>query len=344
MKKFKDFMCAIGLTLIFSYVILWAASRVLIPKWLDAENNRAAYIIKGFYREPKNSLDVLFTGNSDVFRGVSPMEIYDAKGIKSYNFVSPGQRIWIAYPMLEEALRYQKPKVVFFNVDEVYFTSQTFGNAHKAYDNMKFGWPKIKGILDPSYKHWGKLSHFLPIFIYHDRYKELTGEDFKYAFGDYDDYLRGMDLIANSKPYVASEDYMASSQETAVIPKSNLTYLDKMRVLCEKRGIEFVLFEVPSPDSWNYKKHNALEEYANKYGLKFLDLNLHLDELNIDWNTDTADGGDHLNVFGAEKVSRYLADYIEENFAIEAKRNERWDEHYEEYRKFKENAINGIQS
>lgn len=346
MKNFKNFIITLSLTAIMSFVILSCASKIFMPKWIDEEGNRMAYIIKGFYLEPKNSIDVLFTGNSDVFRGVSPMSIYEKTGFTSYNYTSAGQRMWIASAMLEEALRVQKPKIVFFNVDELYYTSKSVGNAHKVYDNMRFGWPKVKGVLDSNYKNGGRWSHFFPVVAYHDRYKELSFDDFKYAFYDYTDPLKGMDLIAYSKPYKDENDYMAKTTSSKTFPEKNRQYLDSMRKLCEQKGIEFVLMEIPSPDSWSYEKHNAVLEYANEYKLKFLDLNLHLDEIGIDWNTDTADGGDHLNVFGAEKVSAYLANYLEENFNLDNhkgdKKYERWNDQYKEYLEFKEQKIASV--
>ena len=54
----------------------------------------------------------------------------------------------------------------------------------------------------------------------------------------------------------------------------------------------------------------------------FIDCNLHLDEMNFDWMHDTPDCGDHLNVFGAEKVSRYLGKYLKDNYNIPDRRKD----------------------
>ena len=53
-----------------------------------------------------------------------------------------------------------------------------------------------------------------------------------------------------------------------------------------------------------------LEEYARDYSLDYIDMNLQLKDIGIDWKTDSFDGGDHLNLCGAEKVTDYIAKYI----------------------------------
>ncbi|UKI58853.1 MAG: hypothetical protein L6V81_05760 [Clostridium sp.] len=83
-------------------------NRLFTPKWLDPVDNRFGYISKGYFNEKENSLDVIFMGNSDTYRGISPMEIWNSYGITSYNYVSPGQRMWTGYYMLNEALETQK--------------------------------------------------------------------------------------------------------------------------------------------------------------------------------------------------------------------------------------------
>lgn len=346
MKDFKKFILTLILTFIMTLPILVYCSNLFMPKWVDHDGNMMTFIMKGFYKEKKNSLDVIFTGNSDVYRGVSPMVLYEKYGITSYNYVSSGQRSWTAYAMLEEILKYQHPQIIMFNVDELYFDNQsTLGNYNKVYDNMKFSSAKIKAIFNKTYENskTNKIKHFLPILSYHSRYNELTKTDFKYANMNHINPTKGMDLIAKSIPLKYNNNYMSKTNEIRNIPEINLYYLNKMKELCAKKEVLFILFEVPSPDSWNYKKHNALEAYAAKNNLKFLDLNIYNKEIGINWDMDSSDGGDHLNIYGAEKVSNYIADYLDENYNLPDRRNDNtyknWKKQLEEYKQIKKHEI-----
>lgn len=346
MKDFKKFILTLILTFIMTLPILVYCSNLFMPKWVDHDGNMMTFIMKGFYKEKKNSLDVLFTGNSDVYRGISPMVLYEKYGITSYNYVSAGQRSWIAYHMLKEALQYQNPKIIFFNVDGLFKDNQaTKGNNNKVYDNLRFGPNKIESVFDKTYKKskTEKLGHFLPILSYHSRYTELTKNDFKYALYDWNNPTKGMEVIADRIKYKSKKNYMEKNDEIEEIPSINKEYLDKMLNLCRDKQIEFILFEVPSPDSWNYERHNAIEEYAKNNNLKFLDLNLMNDTIKLDWKKDTSDGGDHLNVFGAEKVTNYIGEYLNENYSLKNRKNDRnyskWNEQLKEYKKIVEEEI-----
>lgn len=349
MKELKNFIITISLTGILTIIGLIIASKIFIPKWIDHNNNMMSFIIKGFYKEQKNSLDVIFMGNSDVYRGVSPMKLYEEMGVTSYNFVSAGQRMWIAKPILEEALRFQTPKVIFFNVDSVFYTHvASDGNYHKVYDNMPLSLNKITGVFDSNYASpkSKKLTHFLPILMYHNRYSELTKEDIEYAFYDYSNPLKGMDLVASKIPYTQGNYYMSHNDDNKVdIPTKNKEYLDNMLELCNKKNIELILMELPSAESWSNEKSAAISEYAKEKNIKFIDMNLDavLAEMNFNWLEDTSDGGDHLNIFGAEKTTTYLANYLKENYNFENHKNDNnysnWNKQYEEYLKFKDKEI-----
>lgn len=340
MSKFKDLIITLLLAGVMTLIILLFLSKIFIPKYIDHDGNRMQYIIKGFYEEPKDSLEVVITGNSDVYRGVSPMEMYNKYGIASYNFVAAGQRSWTAYAMLEEVYRLQSPKVVLFNVDELYSDNQSTANNYiKVYNNMHLAGPRLRGIFNKDYDKSiaVKITHFIPIFAFHDRYKELSKDDLKYAFdmfADYNNPTKGTDVVAVANPYEDGE-YMKKTEDVYEILPKNKPYLDKMVELSKKNGSEFVLFELPSPDSWDYEKHNAIQQYADENGLKFIDLNLI--DIGIDWNKDTVDKGDHLNIYGAKKVSNYLADFLHENYDLKDIREDEnyslWKTQYEEYLK-----------
>ena len=83
--------------------------------------------------------------------------------------------------------------------------------------------------------------------------------------------------------------------------------------LCKDNNVELIFTELPSATSWNLSKSEVISKYAKENNIKFIDLNKEEIE-GFDWKTDTCDGGDHLNVFGAEKVTRYLGKYLTSNY------------------------------
>ena len=323
---------------IIGLIILNVLEKVFIPKWITVKDNRMTYIVKGFYEEPKNSLDVIFMGNSDVYRGISPITLWDEYGIASYNFVSSGQRMWTAYYMLEESLKYQKPKLIVLNMDSAFNESNSSeSNYRKAFDNMKFGTTKLKAITDPVYKNSESdiLSYIFPIVRYHSRWEELTDKDFRKALKSEKFAYKGMDLITDIQPYNEEYKYMSRDHSKEVIGEKCLKYLNKIINLCKEQNIELLLIEIPSAESWSKDLSNKTEDFAKEYNLEFIDMNLNASEFGFDWKTDTSDGGDHLNVYGAEKVSKYLGKIIKDKYNITDHRNEKeYEEWYKDSEKY----------
>ena len=320
------------------FIMLNVTSRIFIPKWLDNDDNMYTWIRKGFYKEKKNSLDLLIVGNSDVYRGVTPIELWDDYGIPAYAYSAPGARIWTNYYMLKEALKYQNPKVVIVDVDNVFTTSHSSsGNYRKVFDNMKNNSVKWEAINDSIYDFstFDKLTFYIPILFYHNRYNSLNSNDFKYAFYNYHFAYKGLDMITTSIPYEQGYAYMRDTNLKKEIPEKNKEYLDMMVKLCKDNDIELILMELPSAVSWNMEKHNAIDEYAQENNLSFIDFNLNAGETGFDWITDTSDGGDHLNVYGAKKITWYLGRYLEKHYKLSDHRGEKeyksWDEDSEKY-------------
>lgn len=341
MKKILDKKVIIKIICFFliGVLLFYIATKILIPKWITVKDNRMTYIINGFYNEPKDSLDVVFMGNSDVYRGISPIKLWDEYGIASYNFVSSGQRMWTAYYLMEECLKYQNPKLIVLNMDSAFNESNSSeSNYRKAFDNMKIGKNKINAIMDPvfGFSNKDKLSYIFPIFRYHSRWSELKDTDFSKAFENNKFAYKGMDLITTIKPYTKENSYMQKNQKNEVIGEKSSKYLKKIVDLCKQKNIELLLIEIPSAESWSTDLSNKTAEFAKANNLEFIDMNLNYKEFGFDWNTDTSDGGDHLNVYGAEKVSNYLGKIIQEKYEVPNRKNDQkyssWNQDSEVYK------------
>ena len=327
--------------------ILFAISPIFVPKWITGGDNYITNIVRGFYAEKDNSLDVIFMGNSDLYRGLSPVTLWDEYGIASYSYTSPGQRAWTAYYVLLDALRSQKPDIIVFNMDEIQSTNQSTESCYrKAFDNMQLSNVKLKALMDRTYKISlsDRLSYIFPILRYHSRINDLTSDDFKYAYGYKEYENKGLDLIVNVKSYDSGSSYMDDKGETYEFPEKTKKYIDKIVSTCKKEGIELLLTEIPSADSWSYAKSQAVSEYAKENNLKFIDCNLLLEDIGIDWTHDTADGGDHLNVYGAEKVAKYIGKYLNDNYNLPDRRKDgNYASWFDASRKYHQNVQNDIE-
>ena len=111
--------------------------------------------------------------------------------------------------------------------------------------------------------------------------------------------------------------------------------LDELNALCKKNGAQLILVEVPSQTTWTYARHNAVSDYAKKNGIPFLDMDLKRKEIGFSWKTDSRDGGNHLNCYGAKKVSLYVGKYIKAHVSLEDKRQNStyagWNDDYTAY-------------
>ena len=306
------------LFILIGALIFFSITPIFIPKTVSEKSGGYTSIIKGFYNESKNSLDVIFIGDSSIYKGVSPIEIWKRTKITSYNFASPNQKIWDSYYSIKEVLQYQKPSVIILNVDQVFNEyPMKDSNRRPLYDNMKFSLNKFNAIMDSIQKtgFQKKISYIFPLFRFHSRWSELEDEDFIYAYGKQTYYFKGYRMVNKTKPY-KNGNYMKNNKKNSIIGENSNLYLKKIKNICKENNIELLFIEMPSPNTWSKERNQAVEKWTKDNMIKFIDLNMHLDEIGIDWNRDTQDGGEHLNINGAEKVSRYVGEYLSKNYQV----------------------------
>ena len=97
----------------FLFITLWFLQKLLVPKYVTAIVEGS--LIEEYYHEETDH-DVVFIGDCEVYENISPITLWEKYGITSFIRGGAQQLIWQSYYLLEETLKYEKPKVVVFNV------------------------------------------------------------------------------------------------------------------------------------------------------------------------------------------------------------------------------------
>lgn len=298
---------------------LYLLQRLLMPKYASGIVEGA--MIAEYYREEKDH-DVVFIGDCEVYENFSPQVLWDDFGINSYIRGSAEQLIWQSYYILEDTLQYETPKVVIFNIQSMQFDKpQREAYNRMTIDGMRWSRAKIKSIQASMTSQEQFLDYVFPILRYHSRWCELSAEDAEYMFEtprvSHNGYYMRVDVkpaenIPEGKPMA---DYRFG--------ENAYQYLDRIVALCEEKGIQLILIKAPSLYPFWYDEWEAqIEEYAAGHHLAYINFLELIDEIGIDYNTDTYDGGLHMNLSGAEKLSGYMGDFLTRETSVSDRRNE----------------------
>lgn len=316
MKKRRNIL-SIGVVLIAFIVAFLLISKLLQPKYMT-ELEEGSFISE-YYREAGNH-DVIFLGDCEVYANYSPMELYRDYGITAYIRGTPQQLVWMSYYIAEETFRQETPRVLVFNVNAMRY-SEPVSEAYNrlTIDKMRWSASKTGIILASMTEEEQFLSYVFPILRYHSRFDQLTQEDFTYLFQVKNNTFNGFQLHTEIEPAGALpvKRVLADYRFEDICYE----YLDKLRVLCEENGTELILVKAPSLYPYWYEEYDAqIREYAKKHGLSYYNFAEQTDEIGLDFAADTYDGGYHLNLSGANKLSRYFGEILVEEHGLSDQR------------------------
>ena len=302
-KKKRHFL-RLAVALLISIVILFLLQRLLMPKYVEGILEGA--MVAEYYDEKDKSFDVVFVGDCEVYENFTPVVLWEKYGINSYIRGSAEQYIWQSYYLFEDSLRYYKPKVCVFNIQSLQFNeSQSEAYNRMSLEGMRWSKSKVDAINASMTEDEHFIDYVFPILRYHSRWNDLTWNDVKYMFRKkkvtHNGYYMRIDALpAENVPPgrpLANYDFGDKAWE----------YLDKLRELCDKNGIKLLLIKAPSLYPEWYAEYEAqVDAYAEKYNLPYINFLEIKEEIGIDYTTDTYDGGLHMNLSGAEKLSDYI--------------------------------------
>ncbi|MBP3729295.1 MAG: SGNH/GDSL hydrolase family protein [Lachnospiraceae bacterium] len=293
----KKFLSSVLFLLILAG-LLWGLDLFLRPKTNDAAGGFRDPTAAGVLGEPPGTLDVLFLGDSEVFSSYIPLEIWGECGVCSYALGTPNQELYYSLEWLKEVLKTQQPKLVILETNDAFkpidFTDQFSITA----------------------------EHLFPVFRYHDRWKSLQGRDLDWRLS-YTSLDPNKGYWYRTRSEAADPgDYMSPTDYKMPLPALNRYYIEQIRKTCEEGGCRLILTGAPCPLYQDRSRHNTLAELCREMNVEYIDMKLMIPELEIRWEEDSLDGGDHLNYAGALKVSRWWSAYFEQSGLFRDKRQD----------------------
>ena len=284
----------------------------------------------GFYEKERATIDVLYVGSSDFHTDIDPNVIYEKNGFTSYVLSADQMSGKSVRYYIEEALKYQSPKVVFVDVQSlIHPDTHSELSHHYSYDYMKLGITKLRGILQMEEVNYEEL--LFPFIKYHNRWEELSELDFKYFSLDKKNLLNGHFCYMLVSAQNAPTKYKYQDARWTL---DNLGYnetarcIDEILKYCNEKKIKMVL--VRTPNIYSYKEFEyycALEKYVSDRDILFWNFNEDSENMRIDYTTDFVDSA-HMNQQGSEKFSDYFGKKIKNSFRLP---DHRFDFTYEEW-------------
>ena len=313
---------------ILALFMIHGLTRLLTPKWIGIWN--ACKIDTQFYREQKNSMDVIFMGSSCGSSSIDPVQLFDETGIMSYDLCNNSQPLLSTYFWVKEVLKTQSPKMIILEVVSIGMeTAKEELKARRSYEYMK--WSKNKLDYANAYVaagdgNYGLISYLFPLYLYHSRWSSLTVDDFAFVAGDDGTLMRGFTpnrtTLAEAIPDFEYTGLDETEEEELELLPSNTEYLQKIIDLCKENEIELMLMKT-CDSKWMTSSHEYISQVAEENDLLFLDMNLPeiVEETGIVMREDAMDTR-HLNLRGAQKTTEYLGKYLREHTDLPDRRGE----------------------
>lgn len=325
-KKLLGFFIT-GLAVVLFCFFLLHLFRVFREK--DETGKNIAFVEDG------ETYDVFWMGTSHMSR-IQPVEVWKEYGITSYNLYNTGSGMNRNLATLEMALTYATPKVVVLDTDQ-WWREKEFeeepGDFHRTFDIFPLSRQKIRSINKITDDPEARKELVFDFYRYHDRYGELTKEDFL----EQKDTCLGAHLHFKSTPQkeparIGIEELPEEMDEEERAEQEVIRTIIEM---CQERGISIMLTCIPfaAADESTQRRQHAIYQIAQEYNIPFYNF-LDYDSV-IDYECDLEDPG-HLNVIGAAKVTGILAEIIQKGYGLEDHRKDpetaaRWEQRVRVY-------------
>ena len=298
--------------------------------------------IKGFYLEPKDSLNMVTIGASETYTSIAPGLLWKEFGFTSYNYSVAGSPISIVKSQVKEILANQDPKVIVIEIngtlqdDDEYQINEK--RLRKYIDNMPWSVNKINTIKEIVPEDQ-QAEYFIPFLKYHSNWQSLD-----LCIANF--YLQSRMMLEGSSRLKGFQTISGAEQtkskvvdvkgDTSTLPLSEKAeyYLRDLLQYLKDEGIDNVLFmraphRITKKSYPFYQRANEAEKIIKEYGFPYVNFETQKDEIGLSMMEDFYNNH-HLNLYGQKKFTSYFGNYMVEHYDLKnsvhsEKVIKRWD-------------------
>ncbi len=293
-----------------------------------------------------DNVDVIFVGASELFSSCQPFRAWSEYGMTSYVMASGSIQMESVQGLVEEALKYQTPKLLVISMLPFGKTEENLVETGLKYttNSMDYSITRFKTIFRAlnNVENNSEEMEIMPLYFdiasYHWNTQQLGNKTAwehinNNAVDPYNGFLFHPAHVVLPEPLRSNYD----TEERAQLNSRQIGALYSLLEYCKeiKTQIMFIApFHGLYDTEWQ-EQYNAIGDIVESYGYPVLNANNYYEELGMNFATDFY-ANYHTNVLGAEKFTNFICEHIADSYELSDYRAE---EGYEDWNHLYEKSI-----
>ena len=274
--------------------------------------------------DEKTDVDIVMIGGSSLFTYWSPMTAWEEYGITSYDYCTNALAAEFYEPLIKQAEKCNDTKLYVVELRSLIEWSSSLDEQaiRNPADSLpifsKARWEGISeylGLRNATMSE--KIPYYFDIIKYHEKGNDAFSSiaNYKYCTNYSYNPFKGYELSPRYNYVYEPADF--ETNEMGELQTEQKEILISLLDYCRSENINVFFVLTPYVCTIEDTKiYNSIASIIEEYGYEAINTNYLYDDMNLEFSEDFYNG-QHTNIFGAEKFTNYLGNYICSNYGIE---------------------------